>query len=177
MSPRHTPLEQKLGTFIRMLASERDGEVVAAARAIVRTLKGAGADIHVLAERVEKANGGELTEAEMRKLYDAGYGAGVRAAEAKQHGPSDFYNVDGTPAWRSRASASTAAIDCERRSADSSTIWRREQSGASQPNGKPNGCAASSTDSEEAFERRSIRQLRRRECKTGRRQGYPRLQR
>ena len=35
----------------------------------------------------------------MRKLYDAGYGAGVRAAEAKQHGPSDFYNVDGTPAW------------------------------------------------------------------------------
>ena len=57
MSPRRTPLEQKLGTFIRMLASERDGEVVAAARAIVRTLKGAGADIHVLAERVEKANG------------------------------------------------------------------------------------------------------------------------
>ena len=35
----------------------------------------------------------------MRKLYDAGYGAGVRAAEAKQHGPGDFYNVDGTPAW------------------------------------------------------------------------------
>ena len=45
---RRTPLEQKLGTFIRMLASERDGEVVAAARAIVRTLKAAGADIHVL---------------------------------------------------------------------------------------------------------------------------------
>ena len=57
MSPRRTPLEQKLGTFIRMLASERDGEVVAAARAIVRTLKAAGADIHVLAERVETANG------------------------------------------------------------------------------------------------------------------------
>ncbi len=45
MNPRRTPLEQKLGTFIRMLASERDGEVVAAARAIVRTLKAAGADI------------------------------------------------------------------------------------------------------------------------------------
>ena len=54
---RRTPLEQKLGTFIRMLASERDGEVVAAARAIVRTLKAADADIHVLAERVETANG------------------------------------------------------------------------------------------------------------------------
>jgi hypothetical protein len=34
---------------MNMLASERDGEVVAAARAIVRTLKAAGADIHVLA--------------------------------------------------------------------------------------------------------------------------------
>ena len=98
MSPRHTPLEQKLGTFIRMLASERDGEVVAAARAIVRTLKGAGADIHVLAERVEKADG-KLTDAELWKLYDAGYDAGVRAAQAKQHGPDGFRNVDGTPAW------------------------------------------------------------------------------
>ena len=99
MNPRRTPLEQKLGTFIRMLASERDGEVVAAARAIVRTLKAAGADIHVLAERVETANGSKLTDGEMRKLYDAGYDAGVRAAEAKQHGPHDFRNVDGTPAW------------------------------------------------------------------------------
>jgi hypothetical protein len=63
---RRTPLEQKLGTFIRMLASERDGEVVAAARAIVRTLKAAGADIHVLAERVETANGSKLTDGEMR---------------------------------------------------------------------------------------------------------------
>jgi hypothetical protein len=99
--PWRTPLEQKLGTFIRMLASERDGEVVAAARAIVRTLKAAGADIHVLAERVETANGSnyKLTDAEMRKLYDAGYDAGVRAAEAKRYGPDDFRNVDGTPAW------------------------------------------------------------------------------
>ena len=44
------------------------GEVVAAARAIVRTLKVAGADIHVLAERVETANGSKLTDAKMRKL-------------------------------------------------------------------------------------------------------------
>jgi hypothetical protein len=57
MNPRRTPLEQKLGTFIRMLAGERDGEVVTAARAIVRTLKAAGADIHVLAGCVETANG------------------------------------------------------------------------------------------------------------------------
>ena len=66
VSPRRTPLEQKLGTFIRMLASERDGEVVAAARAIVRTLKAAGADIHVLAERVETANGSTMPSRKTR---------------------------------------------------------------------------------------------------------------
>src|SRR5687768_13586034 len=88
MNPRRTPLEQKLGTFIRMLASERSGEDVEAAPAIVRSLKAAGAGIHVLAERVDTA-----------KLCDAGYDASVRAAETKQHGPRDFRNVDGTPAW------------------------------------------------------------------------------
>jgi hypothetical protein len=46
----------------------------------VRTLKGAGADVHALADLVEKPNGGGLTKAEMQKLYDAG----VRAAENKQ---------------------------------------------------------------------------------------------
>jgi hypothetical protein len=149
---RRTPLEQKLGTFIRMLASERDGEVVAAARAIVRTLK-AAADIHVLAERVETADGSKLTDAEMRKLYDAGYDAGVRAAETKQHVlATSTTSTAPPPGTRSRASASKAAIDCERRSANSSTTWRRERSGASQPSGNPNGCAASSTDSAEAFE-------------------------
>ena len=35
----------------------------------------------------------------MRKLYDAGYEAGLRAAKEKHHGAADFANVDGTPSW------------------------------------------------------------------------------
>jgi hypothetical protein len=93
---RTTP-EQKLGTFIRLLASEQDGEALAAARAIVRVLKSTGTDIHTLAERVENVNGGKLTDTEMRKLYDAGFQAGMRAVESG--GTGDFHNVDGTPAW------------------------------------------------------------------------------
>jgi hypothetical protein len=92
-----TTTEQKLGTFIRLLASEQDGEALTAARAIVRTLKSNGGDIHTLAERVESANGGKLTDAEMRKLYDAGFQAGMRAVESRSTG--EFHNVDGTPAW------------------------------------------------------------------------------
>ncbi len=178
MSPKRTPLEQKLGTFIRMLASERDGEVVAAARAIVRTLKAAGADIHVLADRVETANGSKLTDAEMRMLYDAGYGAGVRAAEAKQYGPGNFYKVDGTPAWHKIARFCQHSRDRlrekERGFIDdmaSRTVWREPTERQAK------WLRSIFHDSEEAFERRSIRQLRRRECKTGRRQGCPRLQR
>lgn len=97
MNDRHTTPDQKLGTFIRLLASDRDGEVVAAAHAIVRTLRSAGKDIHALAERVESANGGKLTDAEMRKLYDTGFQAGMRAVESRSTG--EFHNVDGTPAW------------------------------------------------------------------------------
>ena len=97
MNAGRTTPEQKLGTFIRLLASEQDGEALAAARAIVRTLKSTGADIHTLAERVENANGGKLTDTEMRKLYDAGFQAGMRAVESRSTG--EFHNVDGTPAW------------------------------------------------------------------------------
>ena len=97
MNAGRTTPEQKLGTFIRLLASEQDGEALAAARAIVRVLKSTGADIHTLAERVENVNGGKLTDTEMRKLYDAGFQAGMRAVENRSTG--EFHNVDGTPAW------------------------------------------------------------------------------
>ena len=77
--------------------------VVAAARAIIRVLKSAGADIHALAEQVEQTDA-KLSETEMRKLFDAGYDAGhadgVRAAEAKLHHDEDgFRSVDGAPSW------------------------------------------------------------------------------
>ena len=92
------PIVGKLAACIRMLSSDKDGDVITAARGLVRMSKGVGTDIHAFAERIAKPNGG-LTEAEMRKLYDAGYEAGVRAVENKQHGSGDFHNVDGLPNW------------------------------------------------------------------------------
>ena len=92
------PIVGKLAACIRMLSSDKDGDVITAARGLVRMLERAGTDIHAFAERIAKPNGG-LTDAEMRKLYDAGYEAGVRAVENKQHGSGDFHNVDGLPSW------------------------------------------------------------------------------
>lgn len=51
-----TPLASiapKLGKLLPRLASDHDGEVVATARAIGRTLQGVGLDFHALAEAVE----------------------------------------------------------------------------------------------------------------------------
>jgi hypothetical protein len=69
--------EEKLEKLLKMLSSDRDGEVLAAARAIQRTLSGAGADIHELAARIK---GGKLSEAEMQKIYNAAYREGKESA-------------------------------------------------------------------------------------------------
>lgn len=47
-----TPIVEKLRRCLRMLSSDRDGEVVAATRALCRTLKSAGLDIHALADSI-----------------------------------------------------------------------------------------------------------------------------
>src|SRR5262249_36765900 len=89
----------------------------------------------------------------MRKLYDAGYDAGVRTAEAKQTVlTTSAMSTAPPPGTRSRASASKTAIDCEKRSASSST----KRTGASQSSGNPNG-PGGATSSE--FTRKFARKL------------------
>jgi len=100
MTDALAPIVSKLAACIRMLSSDKDGDVINAARGLVRMLKGAGADIHVLADRVER-----------RKLYDRGYQDGVRAAENKFHGNEDFRDANTTPTWHDMAKF------CQRRSA------------------------------------------------------------
>jgi hypothetical protein len=76
----------KLGQLIRLLSSDRDGEVVAAAHAIMRTLKSAGTDIHALAERIEHANG--RSSGDESAIYDRGFRAGLKAAAGNGDEPS-----------------------------------------------------------------------------------------
>jgi hypothetical protein len=85
----------RLRKLLLMLSSSQPGEIVAAAHAINQTLKSAGQDWHAFAEAIEPA----ISEADMRRLYNAGYGDGVQAAENKHHDGHDFVNVDGLPKW------------------------------------------------------------------------------
>jgi hypothetical protein len=93
-------LATKLGHSIRMLSSDKDGDVLAAAAAILRLLASCGADIHALAAHVESGSG--LSDDDKRKIRSeiesaraAGYAEGVRAAQAKQHGTGAFHNTNG----------------------------------------------------------------------------------
>jgi hypothetical protein len=130
MADALTPIAAKLATFIRLLSSDKDGEVVAAARAMQRTLKAAGADIHALADRVEKSND-KLSDADMKVLYETGFADGRRATENAQQRSGDFYNVDSTPPWHEMATwcqqQKDRLRDKEREFIDdmaSRTVWR-----------------------------------------------------
>src|SRR5262245_29543526 len=103
MSDALAPIADKLRRLVRMLSSDQGGEVIAAAQALTRTLKSRGLDIPTLADNIGRVNGGQITEAEMRELYDTGYAAGVedgrRESESNQH--ISFHNVTAhdEPSW------------------------------------------------------------------------------
>jgi hypothetical protein len=88
--------EEKLEKLVRLLSSDKEGEVVAAAHAIKRTLANAGSDIHELAERIK---GGKLSESEMRKIYEAGFEAGKDESAAEK----GFSDTTAGPSWLAMA--------------------------------------------------------------------------
>jgi hypothetical protein len=93
-----TPVIHKLAACIRLFSSDKVWEVEAAVSGIQRLLKGAN-DVHALADRIEKANGGGVTEADLKRVYDAGYAQGIQDAENRRHGGEDFLGADGKPTW------------------------------------------------------------------------------
>jgi len=93
-----------IASLLRLLGSNREGERLGSVSALDRKLKAASADFHVLADLVELGDDGELSEAEMKKLYDAGYAAGVRAAEANvAHDDDGFRDINGRASWHAMA--------------------------------------------------------------------------
>jgi hypothetical protein len=83
-----TPIADTLAKCIRRLASDQDGEVVNTVRAMGRVLQGIGADIHDVADRIEHAGNGALSEREMQEIFDAGVKEGLRRAARSNNGIS-----------------------------------------------------------------------------------------
>jgi hypothetical protein len=105
-------LAAKLGKPIRLLASDSQGEAVAALCAIARLLEAYGQSFHELADHVE--TGGLTAEAKqkigaaIKQAHIEGYAEGVKAAESKQHGTGAFRNTDGSLEW------TEVALYCQR---------------------------------------------------------------
>jgi hypothetical protein len=112
------PIAGKLANIIRRLASDKDGEVVAAARVMIRTLQGIGADIHDVAARIEHSGNGALSEHEMQEIYDAGVKAGIRQQRQRASGPANG-TVHLPP-------ARDMAIHCYQRIDELKSDWERE---------------------------------------------------
>ena len=93
------PIAGRLGKLIRMLSSNQDGDVLNAARAIVRTLDTAGLDVHALAANI---GGGDkkFSDEDAREIYQRGVADGRQAAEREQNAPV-FRNVNlnDEPSW------------------------------------------------------------------------------
>jgi hypothetical protein len=103
-----TSREQKLAYTLRLLNSDRPGEVFATVQALKRLLQALGTDLDGLARGFEKilngaGGGGAVTQAQIKKALDDAYAAGVQDAENKLHGAHDFQNTDGKPPWEAIA--------------------------------------------------------------------------
>ena len=107
MTPKHkTTREEKIAYTLRMLNSDKDGDVLAAVYALKRLLQSLGTDWDGLASGFEKIlNGSDkaITQAEMQKAISDAYAAGVQDTENKLHGGDDFQSADGKPPWESIA--------------------------------------------------------------------------
>jgi hypothetical protein len=98
-------LEQRIAMVIRLLASDRDGEIIAAVHALKRTLHSAGTDIHGLAHGIENlGKNAEVSKEQMKQIWEAA----VQHTENRLHGADDFISADGKPTWQS------VALYCQR---------------------------------------------------------------
>src|SRR6516162_10844770 len=66
------PIAGKLQKYLRLLGSNQDGEVLAAARALIRTLENNGADIHILADAIVQPSGFSEAENSITPVMNAG---------------------------------------------------------------------------------------------------------
>ena len=76
--------EQRIADLVRRLGTDQEGEMVATVRALQRSLASQNISCTDLGDGIEKLATGGLAEAEMKRLFDAGYAKGVEDTERKR---------------------------------------------------------------------------------------------
>jgi hypothetical protein len=97
--------EQRIADLVRRLGTDHEGEMVATVLALQRSLAAHDVTFTDLGNAFEKLATGDLAEAEMKRLFDAGYAKGVddagrkRIAQEAVHG----LRLDGSTDWEAIA--------------------------------------------------------------------------
>jgi len=86
------PVAPRLAKLVRLLSSDQDGEVIGAARMILRVLRQANLDIHALSSVIETSTEKRFSESDAVQIYQRGLANGRREAEARA--PAAFYDAD-----------------------------------------------------------------------------------
>jgi hypothetical protein len=89
----------KVTKLIKMLTSLNDGEVVASARALLRTLAADGHDIHDLAKRIENGGGGGISPAERARIYEEALHRARREARREAERDAAARTTDTGPSY------------------------------------------------------------------------------
>jgi hypothetical protein len=97
--------EQRLADLIRRLGTDHDGEAIATVHALKRSLASRGLTFTDLGDGVEKLATGGLEEAQLKRVFDAGYHKGIEDAEHKHAVAQAVYGLrsDGSTDWEAIA--------------------------------------------------------------------------
>jgi hypothetical protein len=105
--------ESKIADLIRRFGTDFEGEVIAIWSALKRLLGSRNVTFTDLGDAVEKLATGGLEEAQMKRVYDAGYAKGVEDTERK-HAEAQAalgFHADGSTDWEA------IALYCQQRKA------------------------------------------------------------
>ncbi len=102
--------ETRLADLIRKFGTEFEGEAIATWRALGRLLAARNVSFTDLGDAVEKLATGGLEEAEMQRVFDAGFAKGRLDSERKQMEEQAVYGErsDGSTDWEA------IALHCQR---------------------------------------------------------------
>jgi hypothetical protein len=98
-------LETKIANLVRRLGSEHDGEKLATVNALGRLLASNNVTFTDLGDAVEKLATGGLEEAELKRVFDAGYAKGVEEAQRERAAEQAVFGLrsDGSTDWEAIA--------------------------------------------------------------------------
>jgi hypothetical protein len=111
VSDELAPIADRLKQCVRLLSSDVDGEVIAAVRAINRTLKNSNLDIHTLADSICVSNGKRFSEDEAKEIYFKGVEEGRRQAENRRDLKFHDVSEHDQPSWREMACECARHLD------------------------------------------------------------------